>query len=291
MRKLLRQIVGVHVLIGRDEHLFAAAGFDEREIPAPLIFHPHGVEVLRSRAEDDHDFGAIERRENVRLIRRAELILERDARKKDLEALLRELVVEVVGKNAVRRAASTRVRLLVADEHVKRLFLLRDGEDALLNFVDRAGFFLVELALREIGILDGGLVVVVIEYGGELRAVDRRDAFVRRRVLDVLDAVPAENERPVRLGVGAVLVQDLLIQAHRLVKLVIAAEVVGAVVEIGAAVIVQPRERLLRTAAVAHADGSPRLKLHRPAAHFAFEYCHDPISLLSICFLRLHASL
>ena len=40
-----------------------------------------------------------------------------------------------------RRAPSARIGFLVADKDVKRLFLLRDGEDALLNLVDRAGFF------------------------------------------------------------------------------------------------------------------------------------------------------
>ena len=154
-----------------------------------------------------------------------------------------------------------------------------------MNFVDRPRLILVELPLRDIRITNRGFIIIIVEHGGKLRAVDRRDAPVRRGVLDVLNAVPAEDERPVCLGVGAVLVQDLLVQSRRLVEIVIAAEMVGTVVKIGAAVIVQPRERLFRAAAVAHADGRPRFKLHRPAAHFAFEYCHGLLSLFTTRFL------
>ena len=103
-------------------------------------------------------------------------------------------MVKVICENAVRRAASVRIGLLVADEHVERFFLLRDGEDTLLNFVDCPSLILVELPLRDVGVSDGGFVIVVIEYGRELCAVDRRDAPVRRGVLDVLNAVPAEDE-------------------------------------------------------------------------------------------------
>ncbi len=54
MRKLLRQIVGVHIAICGDER-FLRAVLNKREIAAPFVFDPYGVEVFRLRAENDHD--------------------------------------------------------------------------------------------------------------------------------------------------------------------------------------------------------------------------------------------
>ena len=211
MGELFRQVIGVHVFIGRDKDFLSTAGFDERQVPAPFVFHPYRVEVFRSRAENNHNFGAVERRKNVRLVLLPKLILQRDAREKDLKALLCELVVKVVRQNAVRRSSAACVGFLVADEYVERRFPLRDGEDAPLNVVDRPGFRLVQITLRVVAIREGGLIVGIVKDRGKLRAVDRRDALARRRVLHILDAVPAQDERPMRFRVGVVLVQDLLV--------------------------------------------------------------------------------
>ena len=86
MRKFLRQVVWIHVLICGDEHLFTVAVLDERKISRPLVFHPHGVEILGLCAERYHDLGAVEGGEYVRLVGRAELVLKRDAREEHLEA-------------------------------------------------------------------------------------------------------------------------------------------------------------------------------------------------------------
>ena len=283
MGKLVRQIIGVHVAVGGDERLFRAV-FDECKIAAPLILHPHGVEILRPRAQHHHDLGAVERGENVRLIGHAELVLQRNAAEKDLEALGGELVIEVVGKHAVLRPPSVRVGLLVADKNVKELFLLGNFQNPPLNFVDGLGLVLVNAALAAVRVLQRGFIVVVVEYRGELSAVDGGNASVAGRVLDVFDAVAAKHERPIRLGIGLVLVQNLLIDTHRLVELVVAAEMVRPVIQIRPLLIVKPRQSLLRAAAIAHTDRCTRLKLNRASAHFTFEYRHYFSPLFFLCF-------
>ena len=94
---------------------------------------------------------------------------------------------------------------------------------------------------------------------------------MRPRILDILDAVAAEDKRPVRLSVGAVLAQNLLVDARCFVKLVVAAKVPCAVIEVGALVVVKARQRLLSAAVLAGGNGIAGRKLQRAAAHFTFE--------------------
>ena len=281
MREFLRQIVGIHVAIGGDQHLFAAAVLHKRQVAAPFVLHPDGAKVLRLCAQHHHDLGAVQRREDVRLIGSAQLVLQRDAGEKHLEALLRELVVQLVCKHAVLRPAAAAVRLLVADEDVEGFFLLRDRKNALLNFVDRFRLCLINALLVAVGVAQRGLIVLVCEDRGELRTVHRRHALMRGRVFDILNAVAAEDKRPVRLRVGVVLVEDLLIDARRLVKVVVPAEMVRAVIEVCAAVIIEPWQRLLRAAVFAGRHGFVPADLKRPAAHFAFEDRHIIYPILS----------
>ena len=274
MGKLLRQIIGVHILVGGNQHLLTTAVFHQRQVAAPLVFHPHGVKILRLGAQHHHDLGAVEGSEYVRLVGGAQLVLQGDAGKEHLEALLSELVVQVVGQHTIRGAATAIVRLLVADEHIKGLLLLGNGQDALLNLVDGLGLGFVDLPLGGIGIVQGGLIVVVVKDGGKLRPVHRGHAPVSGRVLHILDAVAAQDQGPVGLGIGVVLGQNLLVDAHGLVVFVAAAEVIGPVVEVGPSVIVQLGQGLLGAAAITHGHGVAGVKFQRPTAHFAFEDCH-----------------
>ena len=90
-------------------------------------------------------------------------------------------------------------------------------------------------------------------------------------VFHIFDTVPAKHERPVRFGVGVILIENLLVNAHGFIEIIISAKVIGAVVKICFSVVVQPRQSLLCTAAIAHAYRSARLELHRSAAHFTLE--------------------
>ena len=39
MRKLFGEIVGIHITVGGNKHLFSAGFFDERKVAAPLILY------------------------------------------------------------------------------------------------------------------------------------------------------------------------------------------------------------------------------------------------------------
>ena len=52
-------------------------------------------------------------------------------------------MIQIVCQNTVGSTATIVVGFLVADKHIKRLFLLRNGKNTLLNFVNCFGFFLV----------------------------------------------------------------------------------------------------------------------------------------------------
>ena len=65
---------------------------------------------------------------------------------------------------AVCAPAPVRIGLLIAYEYVKRLFLLRDGKDTFLNFVDGSRLCLIYFALIAVGILQGRFVVIIIKY-------------------------------------------------------------------------------------------------------------------------------
>ena len=279
--EFLRQVVGIHVPVGRDEGL-VRPGADQRKEAAPLVLHPHGVEVLRLGAQHHHDLCAVQRGEDVRLVLLAQLVLQGDAAEEYLEALPGQLVVQVVGQHAVGGALTLGVRLLVADEHIEGLFLPGDGQDALLDAVDHPGLFLIDGPLHAVGVLQGGLVVVIGEDGGILRPVDGGHAPARGRILHVLDAVAAQHQRPVGLRIGAVILQNLLEDAHGLVVLVVAAEVVGAVVQVQPAVAVQLRDGLHGAAELARAGGGVGCRVQIAAAHFALDDHEGVSSCLSM---------
>ena len=193
MGKLLRKVVGVHIAVGGDQH-FLRTTPDQRQIAAPLVFHPNGVEVLRLRTQHHHDLGAVQCGEYVRLVGGTQLVLQRDAGEEHLEALLCQLVVEIGSQHAVRCPTAIGICLLVADEYIKRFFLLGNLQNALLNFVDCFSLGLVDHPLGGIGVLDGGLVVLIIENGGVLGAVHRRHALVRGGILHVLNTIAAQHQ-------------------------------------------------------------------------------------------------
>ena len=180
-------------------------------------------------------------------------------------------MVKVICQHAVGRSSAAAVGLLVGNENIKRLFLLRDFKNALLNFVDRLCFFLVNAALICVGIFQRRFVVIIVENGRVLRTVYRGDTIVCRGVFDIFDSVAAKHQRPISLGVGAVLGEDLFVDAHCLVEIIVSAEVIRAVVEICFSVVVKTRERLLRSAGIAHSDGRALLEFNLATAHFAFK--------------------
>ena len=274
MRKFIGQVKRVHILIGGNEHLFSAGLLHKGKIAAPFVFHPNGIEIFRLCAEHHHDLGAVERCENIRLIGAAELILQSNPREKDLEPLLRQLVIEVICKHTVLCASAVCVRFLIADKDIKRLLLAGNFKNALLNFINYLRLRFIDCPLRIVGMGNGGFIICVGENRGILRAVHRGDAFMCCRILHIFDTVAAKHKRPIRLGIVRILAENLLVNAHGLVEIVVAAEMIRTVIQVGALIIIQARQGLLRAAAVADADACAWLEFNRAAAHFTFKCCH-----------------
>ncbi len=141
MSKLLGEFVGVHIAIARNEELLSV-GFHQFEKTAPLVLYPHCREIFRLGTDDEHDFRTMKRGEDIRLVFPPDFIFQRNRRIEDLEALLRQLIVNIVGNHAILRALSVCVGFLIADEYVEGLFVFDDSKNILLDTVNffRFGF-------------------------------------------------------------------------------------------------------------------------------------------------------
>ena len=167
--------------------------------------------------------------EDVRLVLLPKLILQRDAREKHLIARIGELVVNILCQRGILRTLAVLVRLFITDERVKRRFLLRDRQNVLLQRGNALRFFFVQAPCHTVGVLQRGLIVHVVQNAVKACAVAGRDALAGSRILHILDAVPAEQQVPVRLGIRIVLADQPLVNCSGLVKLTVAPQMRTAV--------------------------------------------------------------
>ena len=269
--QLLGQVVGIHAAVAGDQQALSVLGH-QRQVAAPLVFDPHGIEVLRPAADDHHHPCAVQRREYVGLVLLTQLVLQRDAREEHLIALLRQAVVDLLRPLAVAGALAVLIRLLVADEHVIGLLAGRYGQYALLDLANLRRLLPVQVAAGGVGrMLHGGQIVRVRQYGHHLHPVARRHMPARRRILDVLDAKAADDRAPVRLCVGIVLLQQLLVESQRLVELALAAEVVRTVVAVQLRFILRLGNGRGAAAVFAGSVGCAGGEFQVAAAHFALD--------------------
>ena len=278
-----RQVVGVHVAVAGQQQL-AAVLFHHGKKTTPLVLDPDRVEIFRFGADHDHDFGRVQRCKNVRLVLGADLILQRNARKEYTPTLVCQLIVDFLRKGAVLGAAAVLVAFFVADEHIKWLFILAGGKDAVLDFGDFSGVLLILALCDAVRILQCRLIVHILQEVVKAGAVAGGQIFVRGRVLDILDAVAAERAAPVRLGIGFVLLHNALIDRQCLVKFANTAEIVAAVKCSRPLVIVQFGECHRTAAALADTKGLIGRKFDVSATHFAFDNCHISTSFISFEF-------
>ena len=276
-RQCLRQIIRVHIAVARQEQL-APVLFHHGQEAAPFVFDPDGIKMLRLRADHDHDFRGVQRRKDIRLIFRARLIFQCDAREEYAVALLCQLVVDLLRHQAVARALTVLTGFLVAEEDVKRLLILRGGENAALHLGDFGCVLLILAAGDAVGMLDCGQIVHILQKAVEARTVARRQPFIRCRVLHIFNTEPAQRTAPVRLSVVVVLGHDALIHGQRLVKLAAAPEVIAAVERRCPLLVVHFGQRHRAAAVFARSKGLIRRDLNIPAAHFTFNNCHDLLS-------------
>ena len=215
--EFFRHIIRVHIAVAGDEQA-AAVGAHEREIPAPFVPDPDGVQVFRLRADHDHDLRRMQGGEDIRLVFLSKLVLQRDTRKEDLIARVGELVINILRQRGILCAPAVLVGFLVADEHVERRFLLRDRQNVLLQRRNALRLLFVQTPRHAVGVLQRGLIVHVVQNAVKARAVTGRDALAGGRVLHILDAIPAEQQVPVRLRVRVVLADQPLVDRRSLVK-------------------------------------------------------------------------
>ena len=258
--KFLRHVVGVHALVAGDQVLLLPRG-DEGEEAAPFVLYPHGVEVFIVCAKYQHHLGAVQRREDVRLVFRAQLVLQRDARKEHPQPLFRQRVVHLLRHDAVRRALAVFVRLLVADKDVVGLFLAGQFHDAAADVLDGLGFLAVDLAGDRVGILLRLFKIRVFEDALKGRAVTGGNLFAGGGVVHVLDAVAAEDEPPVGLRLRGELGDDALVHRGRLVELAGRAQAVGAGKERQFLFVVRRGHGLARAAVFALRHGHARFNV------------------------------
>ena len=269
--QLVRQVIGIHIPVAGDQQPLAVVRH-QNQIAAPLVLHPHRIEILRLRANDHHHPGRLQGSEDVGLVFLPQFVLQCDAAEEHLVTLLCQAIVNLLRPLAVMGALAARVGLLVADEHVVWLFVLRDSEDAFLDLRDPGGLFLIQAAAFGVRrVLHRGPVVLIRQDGGQLQTVAGWNAPAGSRVLDILDAVAADRGAPVCLGVGVILLQDLFIGRQCLVELALPAEVVGPVVAVQLSLIIRLRDRGRAAAVFAGAVGRAGDKLDVAPAHLAFD--------------------
>ena len=238
--------------------------------------------MLRLRADHDHDLRGVQRREDIRLVFRACLIFQCDAREEHAIALLGQLVVDLLRHQTVARTLAVLASLLVAEEDVERLLILRGGENAALHLCDFRRILLILTAGDAVGMLDRSQIVHILQKAVEARAVARRQPFIRRRVLHIFNTEPAQRTAPVRFCVVVVLGNDALIHGQRLVKLAAAPEVIAAVKRRRPLLVIYFGQRHRAAAVFARPKGLVRRDINIPTAHFTLDDRHSflPLSVL-----------
>ena len=248
------------------------------QIAAPLVFHPHGVVILVVRAESQHDFGGVQRGKDVRLILRAQLVLQRNAAEKHPVTFLRQRVVHVLRDDAVHGALSILGSLLVADENIVGWLFVGHLHDASAQLLDGLGLVPVDTPRHGVGVLQCLLKVAVFHHAVKAGAVAGGNFLSCGGVVHILDAVAAQHKTPVGLGLRGEVRHDALIHTGGLVELTGEAQPVGTGEQCQLFLIVSGGYRLLRTTVFAHGDAAALDQLQISTAHFAFDNRHFSFS-------------
>ena len=285
-RQLVGHVVGIHVPVAGDQQT-AAVVLHQRVEAAPLVAHPHGVQVLGLRSHHHHHPRRLQGGEDVGLIRHAGLVLQRDAREKHPQAVVGQLVVDILRQLAVTGALAVGAHLLVAEEDVEGLRAPADGEDPPEDLVDLLRALLIHGAGSVIGVGQGGEGIDILQEAVVAGAVAGRQVRAGGVVLHILNAEAAQRAAPVGLGVALVLADDALKHRQRLVELADAPEVI-APVEGGHMVLVRHAgQGDLAAAETAYPQGFPCGQLILSAAVCAFQYGHGHPPFTSFVLMAL----
>ena len=274
MGEFFRQVIGIHILVAGYQQL-RAVRLHQLQEAAPLIFDPHSGEILRFRADNQHDFSRIQGRENIRLIRLAQLVLQGNGSIKYLQSLQGQLVVNIVGDGTVHGTLAVFIGFLVADEYIKRFFILNDVQNILLDRVDCLRFRFVDALLHCICIGNCRQIISIGGYGIIRGAVTGGNPFKGFGVLHVFNTVLTQHDAPMGLSLRVIFLQNFLIDLLRFVKFTLDTQIVGAVEQILHNLVIYLWQCLLGAAECTFCNGFPDCNFQIAAAHFAFDNCHN----------------
>ena len=186
-------------------------------------------------------------------------------------------MIDVVCDNAVGSAGAV-VALLVADKDVIGFFLRGQGKYLLLQTVDLFCFGLVDTPLNGIRTAQSLLVVLIGDDGIKGRAVTGGNTLEGVRVLHIFNAVLAEDQSPMCLGIVRVVLHQLFVELLCLVELAFHPQDIRTIEQRLHIFVIRRGNSLLGAAVFAFAYGHPLGNIKGTAAHFTLQNCHNDTS-------------
>lgn len=123
--------------------------------PGPLVFYPHGVEILEVRAKHQHNLGGVQRGEDVWLVLRSQFILQGDTREERPVAFFGQGIIHILGDNTVDGTTPAFVCLFVADEDVVGFLFAGDFQYTFADILNGLGLVPVEPSGDGVSVLAG----------------------------------------------------------------------------------------------------------------------------------------
>ena len=90
-----------------------------------------------------------------------------------------------------------------------------------------------------VGMFKRSEVVHVFKEAVKACPVAGGQPFIAHRVFHIFNTVTAKNKRPICLSIGFILIENLLINAHSLIKLIVTTEMVCSVIEVRSFLIIE----------------------------------------------------
>ena len=271
--ELRRHIICVDIFIARNEYL-APVSLHKRKESAPFVLDPDGVVIFFRSSDGKHDFCAVQSRKYVRLVFLTEFVLKRYTGKENLESFCGKSVINILRKNAVHGSVTFGISFFVADENVKRLFTVYDGENALLESIDDSCFGIIYFLCNRVGKLNCSFEVAVVKNAFKCSSVAGGDFLSGSRVINIFYSEFAKAKAPVSFCFLGEFGDNVFINACCSVKFVCDSKAVCSVEKISFLFAVAVRNSLGSSAIFTfdyfHSFGDFKIA----ATHFTFEYCH-----------------